>query len=203
MRRLVVTAAVAAGLTAICVAWVDQPVARAIASADTWPALWDSGIAGLEYAAGIEPWKWTGVIVLVAGVVATQLRWRRYAYAWLLVASTHLVCRNLMLPLKTLTGRLRPHEWLAHPGGTFGRGGIAFPSGHVMLFASLVVPFVVAVPRARWLLGIVGFVMIARVATDAHFVSDVLAGLAVVCAVTALCEAAARRWSPRPPASPR
>ena len=197
-------AATSAALGGVCIAAIDQPVARWLATRDTWPAAWNRGIAVLEICGGIEPWKWIGVIVLVGGVIATQLRWRTHAAPWLLVASTHLVARNLTLPIKTITGRLRPTEWLARPGDSFWRdGGIAFPSGHVVLFASLVLPIVVAFPRARPLIAIVAFAMVARIVVDAHFVSDALAGLALAAAVTWLCAAAVDRWSPPPPVSPR
>lgn len=197
-RRLLAIAATFAALALICIVTIDQPIARWIASREVWP-VWDRGVALVEVATGVEPSGWIGIAVLVGGVLATQLWWRRHARAWLLVALTHLVSRNLMGWLKFSLGRLRPLEWLAHPhsgGHTFFRGGVAFPSGHVVLVASLVVPIVVVWPRLRWLLVAVAFTMIARVAVDAHFVSDVLAGLALVAAVTWLCAAIVDRASP-------
>ena len=204
-RRLLAMAAVSAGLAAICIVTIDQPVARWIATREVWPG-WDRGVAALEVASGGEPSGWIGIAVLLAGVIATQLRWRGNARAWLLVALTHLVSRNLMGWLKFSLGRLRPLEWLAsgdHLGHTFFRGGIAFPSGHVVLVASLVVPIVVTWPRLRWLLVAVAFTMVARVAVDAHFVSDVLAGLALVAAVTWLCVVIVDRLADRGDQVPR
>ena len=63
---------------------------------------------------------------------------------------SHLVARNVMMWSKFAFGRLRPHQW--HGGPSLFHGGGSFPSGHVMLFASLSLPIVVVFPRARRLL---------------------------------------------------
>ena len=204
--RLLAIAATCTLATALCIALVDAPVARWLATRDPGP-WWDRGVAAIEYVIGIEPWKWLGVTILVAGVIGSLAipRFHRAAPAWLFVASTHLFARNLMLWSKTLTGRLRPTEWLAHhEGATFFREGISFPSGHVILVASLVLPIIIVMPRLRALAAAVAFVMCARVAVNAHFLSDVLGGLALTALVTWACAAAIRRvpW-PTPPASPR
>jgi membrane-associated phospholipid phosphatase len=137
----------------------------------------------LEYPAGITPWSWTIPAVLVGGVLATLAvkRWRGHARAWMYIAIVYLLTRNLMGWGKTLTGRYRPHQWVVLGGSTFGHvgDGVSFPSGHVTVFGGLVLPLVMIVPRARPLLVLIPFVMIARVAVLAHFVSDVLGGLAL------------------------
>jgi membrane-associated phospholipid phosphatase len=202
LLRVAASAAIA---TAISLVLIDEPVVRAGATRDAWPAAWNFVIGIGEYAIGIEPWKWLGVCVLAAGVIATRVvpRWHAHATAWLFVAATHLVARNVMLWGKHLTGRLRPTEW--HVGPTFFQHGGSFPSGHVMLFGSLLLPLAVLYPRARLACSIaIAFVMIARIATRAHFISDVTAGLALTALVTWACAAAIPRlpW-PTPPASPR
>ncbi len=175
-------------VTALCIVAIDVPLARWLAGRDVLAPAWNTGIAWLEYAIGIEPWKWLGVCVLCAGVAVTLAvpRWHAHARAWMFVALTHLLARNLMLPLKTLTGRLRPSEWLARGGDQFFRdGGIAFPSGHVIYVASLALPLAIVWPRARIpLAAAIGFVMIARLIVNAHFASDVIGGLALVAGVT-------------------
>ena len=180
----------ATALTMISIVAVDEPVARWLATRDVGAALWDRALDAIEIAIGIEPWKWIGVIVIVAAMLVTRFvpRFHAHASAWLLIASSHLLARNISFWAKTLTGRLRPTEWLARGGHTFFRdGGISFPSGHVVLVASLVVPIVIAYPRTRALLALVGVVMIARVVVGAHFVSDVIGGLALSAAVTWAC----------------
>jgi membrane-associated phospholipid phosphatase len=168
-----------------CILVVDAPVAHWVATHETFPALWSDILHVLEYPLGIEPWAYLGATVLVIGVIATQLKWKRHAQPWLFVAATHLLARNVMMWAKLAFGRLRPTEW--HGGPTFFHGGTSFPSGHVMLFASLALPLAVVWPRARWLAVLPIYAMAARVMVSAHFVSDVIAGLSATLAITSLC----------------
>lgn len=186
-------------LTAVSVLAIDQPLARWLATREVHAGVWNEAIAILEYPLGIEPWKWTGICVLVAGSLITLLvpRLRAYASVFLIVTLTHLLARNASLWVKTLTGRLRPTEWLARGGSSWWRdGGYSFPSGHVLLFASIIVPVVIVYPRTRPLLALVGFVMLARLIVDAHFLSDVLGGLACVALFTWLAVLLVRRALP-------
>src|SRR5439155_22544627 len=121
------------------------------------------------------------------GTLASLARWPRQAQAWMFVATTHLLARNLMGWIKLFTGRLRPFEWLAKGGGQWLRGGGDFPSGHVVLFASLAIPIAIVAPRLRTpLFVVVVYAMIARVSTNWHFASDVTASIALTCACAAL-----------------
>ena len=185
MARLALALAAA---TVLCILFVDQPVAHWVATHDVHANVWKAVLHGFEFPVGIEPWPYLGAAVLTAGVIATQLRWKQVARPWLFVAATHLVARNVMMWSKFAFGRLRPHQW--HGGPAFFHGGGSFPSGHVMIFASLIIPIVVVFPRARPLLLIVGYTMIARVMLQAHFVSDVVGALAATLAITW----AFRRW---------
>src|SRR5260221_14759950 len=83
-------AAIASLATAISLALIDEPVARAGASRDAWPSAWNFVIDIGEYAIGIEPWKWLGVCGLAARVIATRVgpRWRPPANRLLVVAAT-------------------------------------------------------------------------------------------------------------------
>ena len=197
-RALWIVAATCAALTALAIVTIDEPLARWIFARDTWPPIWNDGIGVLEYLAGLEPWKWLGIVVLVAGVIVS-VALQRGQRAWMFVALVHLLTRTAVMWMKPLTGRLRPYEWIPRGGHTFLRdGGVSFPSGHVGLFASLALPLAVLYPRLRVpAIVIVAYVMIARVAVDAHFVSDVLAGLALVAAFTAMCSPLIPRSSPR------
>jgi len=171
---------------AVFVPLFDRPIAREIARYQP-SALWDKGIGVLEWTIGLPLWPLVSSCVLVAGMLATIAvrRWRYYAPAWTFVAGAHVISRFLTTQLKNGTGRLRPTEWLAHgEGATFWRDGIGFPSGHVVLFASLAFPIVVLAPRWWPLLALVVFAGAARVAVDAHFVSDTLAAITLVTLVT-------------------
>src|SRR6185503_5144895 len=197
MRSLLLVAGAAALVTALCIVTIDQPLARWLATRETYPDAWNQVIAVLEYPLGIVPWKWSGICVLGAASLATLLvaRLRPYAAVFLVVTLTHLFSRNASLWVKTLTGRYRPSQWIKHGGGdTFWHdGAFSFPSGHVLLFGSILVPIALLYPRARRLLALLAFVMIARVAVNEHFVSDVIAGLAVVAAFTWLSARMVRR----------
>ena len=188
MRALLWTTAIFGVLTLLCALTIDEPFARWIATRETYPKFWNDGIAYLEYPLGIEPYKWAGVWVLCLGSIASLLFWRKQAHGWLLVTLVHLLGRNVMFWMKYFTGRLRPSEWLKAGGdGTWLRDGWSFPSGHAILFASIAIPLAVTYPRTRPLLVVVAFAGCARVAVNAHFLSDVFGGVAVTTAITWLC----------------
>lgn len=199
-RWLLVVAAVFAGLAAIAIPTVDQPLARWIAGYQPL-AFWDRTLDVLEWGLGLPLIPWTSGIALVLGmcVAAARPAWRHLAPAWMFVAASHILGRIAMVQGKDLTGRWRPLEWLKHGGGadTFWHGGASFPSGHVVVFASVVIPLVALVPRLWPLLGIVVFAMAARLVADAHYLSDVLAGVALTALVTWLCGYAIRPLPPR------
>ena len=184
-RLVLVIAALAVVVSAAAIAVLDQPVARAIAPYEASP-LWGRGIDVLEYAIGLPLFKLLSAVLLVVAMVVTTFtpRLRSYAPLFTLLAGTHLITRLATIYLKEWTGRLRPHEWLERGGDTFLRDGLSFPSGHVVLFASLVIPLVVVYPRLRPLLAIPVFVSAARIAVSAHFLSDTTASIALVLLVT-------------------
>jgi membrane-associated phospholipid phosphatase len=68
-----------------------------------------------------------------------------------------------------------------------------------------VIPLAVMYPRTRPLLAVVAFAACARIAVNAHFLSDVFGGLALTAGVTWLCAATLRRALPSltPPACRR
>jgi membrane-associated phospholipid phosphatase len=85
--------------------------------------------------------------------------------------------------LKTLFGRTGVKEWLTgsapdtfhwlHGGGAFD----AFPSGHMTVFSALATALWLYYPEFRgWWVAAIGLLAAALIATDYHFVSDVLAG---------------------------
>ena len=184
---LLAVAAFAAALMLVSFAVLDKPVARFIASFETQTA-WTRVIELLEWTVLLPVFRWLGPVLLVAGMIAAVLvpRWRGAAPAWMFLAATHLLGQLVTNYIKIWTGRLRPTEWIAKGAGeSFGWiDGFSFPSGHVGIFGSLIIPLVVVVPRAWPLLAIVGYAMVARVAVDAHFLSDVFGSVALICALT-------------------
>jgi membrane-associated phospholipid phosphatase len=200
-RWLLAVAVVAGLLTAISILTIDQPVARFLARYEPHAA-WDHTLSALEWAIGLQLIPWTTGIVLVVAMIVTMAvpRWRHETAAWMFVAAVHVLSRIAMVQLKDLTGRLRPLEWLHKGGGeTFGWvDGISWPSGHVVLFASLVIPALAVMPRrapmwiraALWAL--IAFVGLARIVASAHFISDVLGAVSLVALIAWLCGLAIR-----------
>lgn len=198
-RWLLAVAAVTAALTAISIVTIDQPLARWIAKYEPL-AIWDYILTVLEWGLGLPLIPWTSGIALAVVMIVTVAtpKWRHRAPVWMFLAASHILGRIAMVQIKDLTGRLRPLEWLKHGGDeTFGWiKGISFPSGHVVLFASVILPVICVWPRARPLLAIIGFAMIARLIADAHYVSDVIGALTLVALVTWMCGQAIRPLAP-------
>ncbi len=194
-RWLLTVAAVTAVLTVLAIVTIDQPLARWTAAYEPF-AIWDRILTVLEWGLGLPLIPWTSGIALVVVMIICVIvpRRRHHAPIWMFLAASHILGRIAMVELKDLTGRLRPHEWLKQGGDdTFGWArGISFPSGHVVLFASIIIPVIVLVPRTWPLLGVVAFAMIARLIADAHYVSDVIGAITLVTLVTWICGQAIR-----------
>lgn len=182
-RSVAYAIGISAALTAISIVTIDRPLAKLLAGYEQ-SGLWDKGIEILEWALGLPFFRLFAPIVLVAGMLVAMAvpRLRAYAPAMMVVAGTHVITRFLTVRIKDATGRLRPHEWLKQGGDdTFFRdGGIAFPSGHVALFASILIPLAIVAPRTRPLLAIVAYVCVARILVNAHWVSDTLGAITLV-----------------------
>lgn len=79
---------------------------------------------------------------------------------------------------------LRADDWMQ----TLDRQIQSFPSAHSATAAGLAVVLASFYPHARWLFALLaGLVMMQRVESGAHFVSDTLAGAALGCAWAGLC----------------
>lgn len=191
-----------AALAGLAMVTVDRPIARALAG-DAPSAVWDTGIDALEWLIALPLWRFASTVFLVAGMLACVAWRRRWAPAWMFVAATHLITKLAMAHLKDATGRLRPTEWLAHhqPADTFGwADAVSFPSGHVVLFASLAIPIVALAPRWWPLLVAPAFAMAARMAVGAHFLSDVLGAISLVALIAWLLGLVIRPRGPTLPA---
>jgi membrane-associated phospholipid phosphatase len=136
------------------------------------------------------------VVGLLSFVIAAVL-WRRFGefFRPLIIVAAGALGGVAELVGKSIVGRLRP------PTMTFtGESGFGFPSGHTTGFGAMMVAIAITIPMVtnlaaanrNWLriLTAVLALMIAvsRVAVGAHYVFDVLAGLAL----GALCAMAAR-----------
>lgn len=146
------------------------------------------------------------VLIVLAGLVAwIAVRRRSYVPALRILAALVLLT-VAVYAVKWGTGRTAPE----YPGSFFHRGGGSYPSGHV---TNAVLMWGVArwqavefglparVQRVGWLLSVLGpFVTgIAMVALNFHWVTDVVAGLAVgvllLGVVHAIDELPVSRWA--------
>jgi membrane-associated phospholipid phosphatase len=199
-RALLVVAAASAALAALAILTVDRPIARAIGGYEA-SELWARGVDVLELAIGwpIHPLFASFAVTALTLAAMAVPRWRPLAPAAMFLAATHVFSRYATGQIKDLTARLRPAEWLKAGGGddTFFSGGNAFPSGHVALFASLTIPIALRWPRTRPVLAVIAFAGAARIAVNAHFLSDTLAAVALV-SLIAWCVGHAVRPFPAP-----
>jgi undecaprenyl-diphosphatase len=191
----------AAIVTAIGVVLLDAPIARALAAYEP-SGIWDRGVTILEWAILLPLHKLALPVLLVVAMLATIFvkHWRGAAPALMTITAVHLVSRLTTNWIKDGTGRLRPYDAMKRGvDGTFWENGVAFPSGHVVLFASLVIPILFVLPRTRRftfaivpLVAIVVFVAAARMAVGAHWLSDTAGSIMLVAAWTYLVSSGVR-----------
>ena len=198
--RLLGAAAAFALATGVCIAWLDAPVARALAPWQPWP-LWSELLWLLELAGGLTVSRWTYALALPAAALVAYAvpRFRPRAPAFLLLALVHVAAKLSTVEIKEATGRLRPAEWLERGGPMFFVDeGISFPSGHVTHFLSLTLPLLVVAPRlGRALLLVPLLAAMCRVAVNAHFLSDVFGAVVWVSVLTFVMSWALRSWLER------
>ncbi len=178
----------AAIVTCAALLIADAPLARTLSQYQPSGA-WDVGIEILEWVILLPLHKLALPLLLVVAMLCAVFvkRWRGLAPALMTITAVHLVTRLTTNWIKDGTGRYRPSEWLKKGvDGSFGyEGGVAFPSGHVVLFAGLVIPILYVFPRARRvlaipLIAIVVFVATARIAVNAHWISDTVGSISWV-----------------------
>lgn len=196
IRGLLLVAAAAALVTLLGIAVVDAPLARAIGAGAAKSEAGQTLGAIVEKLDLVTGMTWPKKEQLATALILAggALWWwrRRVGHALLLLGITHAIARTLGGELKPLFGRLRPAEALArgHVDDSFWwEGGIAFPSGHVAHYAALAFTVAYLVPRARIPAFVVlGFIVVARVGVNAHFLSDAAGSVtiaALACAGTA------------------
>lgn len=188
--KLLYAAAVAA-IATVLVMLVEPAVARAIGGYEP-SKLWDNVLDVLEWLILLPPHTLLLPFTLVGAMLATVLvpRLRGFAPGMMTIAFVHLSSRLITNWIKEGTGRFRPFQWIKKGlDGSFGyEGGVSFPSGHVTLFASIAIPILYVFPKTRFLaipmLAVVVFVAVARVAVNAHWISDTLGSISLVLVLT-------------------
>jgi membrane-associated phospholipid phosphatase len=184
-------AAIGVAVATLLVMPVEPALAHAIASYEPSKG-WDRILDVLEWVILLPPHTLLLPIALVVAMLVTVLvrPLRGLAPGMMTIAFVHLGSRLVTNWIKDGTGRMRPYQVIEKGlDGSFGwEGGVAFPSGHVTLFASLAIPILYAFPRTRIAaipLGlIVAYVALARIAVNAHWISDTLGSISLVLLMT-------------------
>jgi membrane-associated phospholipid phosphatase len=184
--------AIAGVLTPIALAVLDDVVVQAstlrVAHVPPW---WSRLLHGFEIASGavVHPLFGPLLVAAAALVCAIRAQWRPYTRSLIFVALCWTVTLVGVNILKMPFGRLRPRDLLTTPGvgavSAFFRGGGSFPSGYAAHAFGLALPLALLLARWRTLvLAVAVLVVFARVATNDHYLADVLASLALAALVT-------------------
>jgi undecaprenyl-diphosphatase len=121
-----------------------------------------------------------GAIGLAVALIGRRLGRRDLFRAGLVAIPALMASGLLSRVVKILVGRPRPgvvDQGLAHWGPSLAAGYNSFPSGHATAAFTLAAVLASASPSWRpALYGLAALIAFSRVAVDAHFVSDVVAG---------------------------
>jgi membrane-associated phospholipid phosphatase len=148
-----------------------------------------------------------GQMILGAGFILVGLIWvavrrdSRFGRALAFAGVVQLATIEIAWLVKDWFGRLRPFQVIAHDDWNhmWFSGGSSFPSGHNAFFWGLFLPLAYAYPKLRIPLLIVPvYIALARIDENFHFLSDVLAAIALAALVTLAFASVSGRWI-RPP----
>jgi membrane-associated phospholipid phosphatase len=183
LRRVLV--ALAACAVIACYYVVDRPVAFFVHNHK-----WNT-IEVFKWLTYPPPFVQTWSPLVIALVVARRAGgpWRRWQLILLVACVSLVVADQFRESIGDLCGRYWPETWHNDNPSLIGTGAYgfhpfqsgddtgSFPSGHAARIAAFVGVFWFALPRGRWLYALIALPMlVALVAMNYHFVSDVIAG---------------------------
>lgn len=195
--------AVFAVTLAVCVVlmlFVDRPLALALKQMEqTHPdvigffrVVTEAGRAEIWYTLAVLGWLFSATFGAIAAFVPTSEYWRMRARQMLFMIAA-MALSGIIVPLAKMgIGRLRPRYLFE--SGAYGLepfshsvGAVGFPSGHTQAIVSAATALCLIVPR-HYLLYVVVAILVAasRVFVTAHFLSDVVMGAYVGCAIPLL-----------------
>ncbi len=206
-RALFVTALVCALIALISIFTVDQPIAMAVHNSGYEnTAFFDRGREFLDVFTGrglVGNQVGLGQFLLGALIMATGLIWLAIdrksfgARAMIFTIATQWATIEIGWQIKEIFGRMRPFQLIEKNDWShmWFMGSNSFPSGHNAFFWGLFVPLMYLFPKWRIPLLIVPvFIALARIDENYHFLSDVLASIALACLITLLAAFIGRRW---------
>lgn len=176
-------------LVMVLMSWVDLPLSNALRAAPAWFRATGDVLTEI----GNSRW-WLGTLALLI-IADLLLLWRtvdvaRRMHGWLAGAFV-FVFVAIAVPglvnngLKILIGRARPSVLVEQ--GFYGFDPFnmyhrfhSFPSGHSVTMGAVAVALAILLPAYRWWLLAAGVLLAStRMVVNAHFASDVVAGLLV------------------------
>ena len=191
---------IAAGCALACApvahVWLDRGIAEAARAND----LVASQVLQWTTELGEAGW-WLVPAAIVFAIAAVQKRHNlaRWAFAMFFAVGASGL---LAIGAKYLVGKTRPKLWFSegafefHPL-TYGYDYNSMPSGHATTAGAAAVILALALPRAAPVILPLGFALACtRVAIQAHYLSDICAGLALGASCALLTVAVWRRWWP-------
>jgi membrane-associated phospholipid phosphatase len=144
-----------------------------------------------------------GQLMLGAAFVLIGLLWALFqrssyaARALMFAGAVQLATIEAGWVLKDLFGRMRPFQIIASNDWNhiWFAGGNSFPSGHNAFFWGLLLPLAYLFPK-YWMafLIIPVFIAFARIDENYHFLSDVLAAIALAALITLFAAMVFERW---------
>jgi membrane-associated phospholipid phosphatase len=206
-RTLIITALVCALIALISIFTVDKSIAMAVHdSGFENAAFFDKGRQFLDIFTGrglvgshvgLGQFLLGGVFIVVGAIWLAVRRTSFGARALIFTGAVQWVTIEAAWQIKEVFGRMRPFQLIEQNDWSqiWFMGSNSFPSGHNAFFWGLFVPLMHLFPRWRIALLIVPvFIALARIDENYHFLSDVLASIALACLVTLLAATLFKRW---------
>jgi membrane-associated phospholipid phosphatase len=185
MRRSVLALTACVIAVVICYHLVDRPVAFFVHN---------HGIARFdEFRWLTEPppmvQGWSPLVLVLLGIRRAFGPWRLWQYTLFVACVSLIVADQFRESLGDICGRYWPETWHDNNPSLIGDGAYgfhpfevgddtgSFPSGHAARIVGFVSIFWLAMPGGRWFYALIALPMlVALVAMNYHFVSDVIAG---------------------------
>ncbi len=206
-RALAIVAAMCAAIALISIFTVDQTIAMAVHDSGYENAAFfeygrefldvftGRGLVGSHVGLGQFL---LGGLFIATGLIGLAIRRTSYgARALVFTGAVQWITLECAWQVKDVFGRMRPFQLIEKNDWShvWFMGSNSFPSGHNAFFWGLFVPLIYLFPRWRIpLLAVPIFIALARIDENYHFLSDVLASIALACLITLLAASLVARW---------